>query len=41
LNGNVSELALRRSEYATILEKTGIEGLIESVEALTAKTASK
>ncbi len=39
--GKVSEVALRRSEYATILEKTGIEGLIESVEALTAKTASK
>jgi len=39
--GKVSEVALRRSEYAAILEKTGIEGLIESVDALSAKTASK
>jgi len=39
--GKVSEVALRRSEYAAILEKTGIDGLIESVDALSHKTASK
>jgi hypothetical protein len=37
----VSEVALRRSEYAAILEREGIEGLIASVDALSDKTASK
>ena len=39
--GKVSEVALRRSEYAAILEDDGIEGLIASVDALSEKTASK
>jgi phospholipid transport system substrate-binding protein len=39
--GKVSEVALRRSEYAAILERTGIEGLIQSVDELSEKTASK
>ncbi len=39
--GKVSEVALRRSEYAAILERDGIEGLIKSVDALSDKTASK
>ena len=39
--GKVSEVALRRSEYKAILDKSGIEGLIESVDALSAKTAAK
>ena len=37
--GRVSEVALRRSEYASILERQGIDGLIESVLSLTARTA--
>lgn len=39
--GKVSEVALRRSEYAAILERSGIDGLIESVDELSTKTASK
>ena len=39
--GTVSELALRRSEYEPILKDGGIERLIETVDALTARTASK
>jgi len=37
--GQVSELALRRSEYDVLLKKGGIEGLIESVDELSARTA--
>jgi phospholipid transport system substrate-binding protein len=39
--GKVSEVALRRSEYASILEQSGIEGLIASVDELSDRTASK
>lgn len=39
--GKVSEVALRRSEYASILEQSGIEGLIASVDELSERTASK
>ena len=37
--GQVSELALRRSEYDVLLKKGGIEGLIESVDELSARVA--
>ena len=37
--GKVSEVALRRSEYAAILQKSGIEGLISSVDELSQRTA--
>ncbi len=33
LNGTVSELALRRSEYGTVLAKEGMDPLIEQLEA--------
>lgn len=36
-NGTVSELAMRRSEYATLLKREGVDGLLE---ALTKKIAS-
>jgi phospholipid transport system substrate-binding protein len=39
--GKVSEVALRRSEYASILEQSGIEGLIASVDELSERTANK
>ncbi len=32
LNGTVSELALRRSEYATVLRRDGFESLVRSLE---------
>lgn len=38
--GTVSELALRRSEYDGILKERGIEGLIESVDELTARATA-
>ena len=33
LNGTVSELALRRSEYTTVIERDGFEHLVQSLEA--------
>jgi phospholipid transport system substrate-binding protein len=39
--GKVSEVALRRSEFASLLKQGGIEKLIESVSAKTKKTAEK
>ena len=39
--GKVSEVALRRSEYAAILQKSGIEGLISSVDELSQRTADE
>lgn len=39
--GKVSEVALRRSEYAALLKQNGIEGLIASVDELSARTAAK
>jgi phospholipid transport system substrate-binding protein len=37
--GRVSELALRRSEYDSIVKESGVAGLIESVDELSRKTA--
>jgi ABC-type transporter MlaC component len=39
--GKVSEVALRRSEHASVLEQGGIEKLIASVAAKTAKRDRK
>ena len=39
--GKVSEVALRRSEYAAILKQDGIEGLISSVDELSDRTAGR
>jgi phospholipid transport system substrate-binding protein len=33
LNGTVSELALRRSEYGTVIERDGFDALVASLEA--------
>ena len=33
LNGTVSELALRRSEYTTVIEREGFEHLVQTLEA--------
>ena len=41
LNGNVSELALRRSEYASALKRDGFEQLLASVETKIAALKSK
>jgi phospholipid transport system substrate-binding protein len=38
--GRISEVAMRRSEYASILEREGIEGLIASVRGLAERTAA-
>jgi phospholipid transport system substrate-binding protein len=38
--GRVSEIALRRSEYAKVLKDGGVEKLIASVSKMTAKRAS-
>jgi phospholipid transport system substrate-binding protein len=32
LNGTVSELALRRSEYAAVLQRDGFEKLVASID---------
>lgn len=37
LGGTASELAVRRSEYSGIVRKQGIEGLIQALQAKTAK----
>ena len=41
LNGKVSELALRRSEYASALKRDGFEQLLASVETKIAALKSK
>jgi phospholipid transport system substrate-binding protein len=40
LNGTVSELALRRSEYPALIQREGMEGLLSSLDAKIAKLAS-
>ena len=40
-DGSVSEVALRRSEYSSVLKGGGIEGLIAAVGAKTAKRATQ
>ena len=40
-DGKVSEIALRRSEYASVLRADGIEGLITAVSGKTAKRAQQ
>ena len=40
MNGTVSELALRRSEYSTVLKREGFEKLIATVDDKTQKTAA-
>jgi phospholipid transport system substrate-binding protein len=40
-DGKVSEVALRRSEYAVVLKEGGIDTLIEAVTRKTAKRAAK
>jgi len=37
LNGTVSELALRRSEYSSIIKRDGLEALIDALEAKISK----
>jgi phospholipid transport system substrate-binding protein len=41
LKGTVSELALRRSEYATVLKREGVDGLLRSVEEKIASLAAE
>ena len=41
LNGTVSELALRRSEYSSVLKREGFEKLIETVDAKTEQLAQE
>lgn len=41
LNGKVSELALRRSEYASALKRDGFDGLVTSVETKIADLKKK
>lgn len=41
LNGKVSELALRRSEYASALKREGFDGLVTSVETKIADLKKK
>ena len=41
LNGKVSELALRRSEYASALNRNGFDQLVASVETKIANLKSK
>jgi phospholipid transport system substrate-binding protein len=40
LNGTVSELALRRSEYSTVLKRDGFEKLIETIDDKTQEIAN-
>ncbi|MDH3211747.1 MAG: ABC transporter substrate-binding protein [Myxococcales bacterium] len=40
LNGTVSELALRRSEYSTLIQREGIGGLLAALDAKIADLAS-
>ena len=39
LNGTVSELALRRSEYGTVLKRDGFDELIATIEGKTREIA--
>ena len=39
-DGTVSELAMRRSEYAALLKKGGIDALLEALEKKIAEQAS-
>lgn len=41
LNGTVSELALRRSEYGTILDRDGFDALIASIDAKASEMAMR
>ena len=41
LNGTVSELALRRSEYSSALKRDGFENLVDSIETKIADLKSK
>ncbi len=41
MNGTVSELALRRSEYSAVLDREGFDGLIAALEAKIAEFAAK
>jgi phospholipid transport system substrate-binding protein len=40
LDGTVSELALRRSEFSSIVKREGFDALIEAIDAKTAKLAA-
>jgi phospholipid transport system substrate-binding protein len=40
LNGTVSELALRRSEYPALIQREGLDGLLSSLDAKIAKLKS-
>ena len=40
LNGTVSELALRRSEYSTVIQRDGMDGLLSALDDKIAKLAS-
>ena len=40
LNGTVSELALRRSEYSTLIKRDGFEALLTALEDKIAKLAA-
>ena len=40
LNGTVSELALRRSEYSTVIQRDGMAGLLSALDDKIAKLAS-
>jgi len=40
LNGTVSELALRRSEYSTVIQRDGMVGLLSALDDKIAKLAS-
>ena len=39
-NGTVSELALRRSEYSTVIQRDGMDGLLSALDDKIAKLAS-
>lgn len=41
LNGTVSELALRRSEYAAVLDRSGFDGLLSALEQKIQEFATK
>ncbi len=41
LNGTVSELALRRSEYAAVLDRSGFDGLLAALEQKILEFATK
>jgi phospholipid transport system substrate-binding protein len=41
MNGTVSELALRRSEYSAVLDRDGFDGLIAALDGKIAEFATK